>query len=71
MKKVMTILTAGILVLFFINPISASGYGGGNDSSGGKVAMAEAIEHADMGHTQIASELVTDALQEMYQFMEK
>lgn len=128
MKKVMTILAAGILVLFIGNPTSASGDGGDMDSSGGKAAMAEAIEHAeeakshkahtnhirdhakesleyvkkaeiaaiesentagrahiseaiqhlveaikhaDMGHAQIASEHVTDALHEMYQFMEK
>lgn len=128
MKKIIAILGAGILVFFFNNPINASGYSGETDSSGGKAAMAEAIEHAeeakshkahadhihdhakesleyvkkaemaaiesgntegrvhiteaiqqlveaikhaDMGHTRIASEHVAGALHEMYQFMEK
>ena len=33
--------------------------------------LVEAIKHADKGHAHIASEHVADALQEMYQFMEK
>ena len=51
MKNIYTTLAIGILVLFFISQVSASGYSGKTESGGEAGSMAEAIKHAEMAKT--------------------